>query len=51
MERLLLGSQFYKDSIYTILDNIRINRLIREAVLDLKKCYRDIYIALLKLNK
>ena len=29
VERLPLGSQFHKDGIYTILDNIRINRLMR----------------------
>ena len=51
VERLLLGSQFHKDGIYTILDNIRINRLMREAVLGLKKRYRDAHVALLKLNE
>ena len=51
VERPPLGSQFYKDGIYTILDNIRINRLIRQAVLGLKKRYRDTHVALLKLNE
>ena len=51
VERPPLGSQFYKDGIYTTPDNIRINRLMREAVLGLKKRYRDAHVALLKLNE
>ena len=51
VERLLLGSQFHKDGIYTTPDNIRINRLMRQAVLSLKKRYRDAHVALLKLNE
>ena len=51
VERLLLGSQFHKDGTYTTPDNIRINRLIREAVLGLKKRYRDVHVALIKLNE
>ena len=39
VERLPLGSQFHSDGTYTTLDNIRIHRSIRIAVLDLKSRY------------
>ena len=51
VERPPLGSQFHKDGTYTTPDNIRINRSMRQAVLGLKKRYRDAHVALLKLNE